>query len=98
MEMATGLRWDEAIIEMADPEADALAEARGEPDPLEEEWEGKTCVDCGLPMFDPDAGGVESLTIDTLDDRTLHWHVQCFMNPTSDETRKFAEQVGALMG
>ena len=99
MDLATRLSpWDETIVELVDPVTDALAEASGEPDPLEEKWEGVACYDCGLPMYDPGAGGVESLTIDTLDDRTLHWHVRCFMNPTSDESSKFLEQVEALMG
>ena len=90
MALAAGLSWDEMVVELGDQNE---VEVDG-PDPLDEEWEGKTCIACKLPMNNPDSDLVESLTIETTAGRVLHWHPSCWMNPTDDTTREFREKAG----
>ena len=90
--MALGFAWDEIEVALADLFADD--EASDEPDPVEEEWRGVNCADCGQPMSASDNDVVESLTIETRGRRVLHWHPGCWVNPTSDTTRDFHKKAG----
>ncbi|MYA40594.1 MAG: hypothetical protein F4Z31_02390 [Gemmatimonadetes bacterium] len=48
-------------------------------------------------MSDPDGDIVESLTLETRNGRRLHWHPECWVNPTSDVTREFHQKAGWMM-
>lgn len=94
MEVAAEFSWDEAHIELADAFTDD--EAQDGPDPVEEEWRGVNCADCGQPMISPDRDVVESLTLETVGGKILHWHPACWLIPTSDTTHEFRQKAARM--
>ena len=93
MAVAAGFSWDEVHSEMADPFTDGEASDGTDP---EEEWRGVNCADCEQPMIFPDKDVVESLTLETVAGKVLHWHPACWLNPTSDVTHEFRQKAARM--